>query len=385
MKRFSPIFPASEKTAGVYVHIPFCLSRCHYCAFVTNRYDEGLETPYVKSVEREAEIRSADIPVDTIYLGGGTPSLLRPTSIQKILETCRQRFLVTASPEITVEINPGAISRYYLAELRSLGVNRASLGVQSFEDHELACLGRSHKASDAGAAFKDLRNSGFDNISVDLIAGYPGQSLESMRKTLRQTISLGPDHVSVYLLELKPGTRLHTRITSGATEKPDDDLAADLYEETCSLLSASGYEHYEISNFAREGRLSRHNLKYWEDSPYIGLGAGAHGMTGRVRYANLEDLRQYQNEVNQEKLPVATLTELTPETRFKEALIMGLRLVRGVDLEHMSRRYLVDVKAFVADTVGDLSHAGLVALDGEILSLTPRGRLLSNVVFSRWV
>jgi oxygen-independent coproporphyrinogen-3 oxidase len=189
----------------------------------------------------------------------------------------------------------------------------------------------------------------------------------------------------VYLLELKAGTKLHELTRTGMVPMPDDDLAADLYEEICEVLGTGGYEHYEISNFAKKGRQSRHNLKYWEDSVYMGLGAAAHGMTGRLRYANIEDLDQYMTAVSQDKLPHATQTEVTPEARFKDAMIMGARLVRGIDLALLGERYKVDAVAFVMDTIGDLSNAGLFVLDGQVLKLTHSGRLLSNVVFARWL
>jgi oxygen-independent coproporphyrinogen III oxidase len=385
MKCHNPIFPRSEGPAGIYLHVPFCLGRCHYCAFVTNPHNEDREAHYIESLVREMELRSIDVPVDTIYFGGGTSSLLPPKDIGRLIQACKARFRVAEQPEITIEINPATVKRQDLLKLQRSGVNRASLGVQSFNDLELSGMGRLHSAADAVTAFQDLRSAGFDNVSVDLVAGYPGQSLESVRKSLQKVTALAPEHVSVYLLELKAGTKLHELVRAGKVQMTDDDLAADLYEEICNLLGEAGFEQYEISNFAREGRQSRHNLKYWDDSIYIGLGSGAHGMTGRARYANPEELEQYEAAVKQNRLPTATATELTPETRFKDALIMGTRLVRGVDLELLGERYQVDAKAFVIDTIGDLSDAGLFVLDGGLLTLTPRGRLLSNVVFARWL
>lgn len=385
MSRFNPIFPQTDDPSGIYVHVPFCLGRCNYCGFVTNPHDEAGEARYVGSVIREVELRSASVAVDTLYFGGGTPSLLPPKDIGRLIEACRQRFSFGERPEITLEINPATLGRDGFEELRTMGVNRASLGVQSLQDHELSAMGRLHSAAEAVTAFEHLRKAKFDNVSVDLVAGYPGQTLESVRRTLREAVNLGPDHVSVYLLERKPGTKLHDFISSGEAPMPDDDLAADLYEEICSFLESAGYEHYEISNFAREGRVSRHNLKYWEDSPYIGLGSGAHGMTGRARYANLENLERYEAELSQGRLPTATFTELLPETRFKDALIMGLRLTKGLDLDYLSVRYSVDARAFVLGTIADLEDAGLFVLGEAVLRFTPKGRLLSNIVFSRWL
>jgi len=353
-----------------------------------------MEEPYIASVIREIDLWKS-LPVDgllktgliadSIYFGGGTPSLLKPEGIGRIIGACASHFQVSASPEITLEINPSTVTRRDLNELRAAGVNRASLGVQSFNEEELRFLGRSHSARDARVAFDDLRAARFDNISVDLIAGFPGQTRASLLKTLRAAIGMQPEHISVYLLELKEGTSFYRLVRSGELSEPDDDLAAQMYEDIRSRTVAAGYEHYEISNFALQGRRCSHNLKYWEDKPFLGTGPGAHGMTGRHRYANLEDFNSYVRAVGEGKLPQATLSRLTPMTRFQDAMIMGMRLVRGVSLNEMARRYGMDTLAFVSETVPDLFDAGLVRLEGDVLSLTERGHLLSNIVFSRWV
>ena len=379
----NPVFPLREDSAGIYIHVPFCLTRCHYCAFATNVYDEILAARYVNSVVDEMRLRFQDIPVDTIYLGGGTPSLLRPGDVEKLIQSCADCFTVAKDPEITVEMNPATVDGAGLEEFRAAGVTRISLGVQSFRDDELRAMGRLHTCSDSLAAFDDLRAAGFDNISLDLIAGYPGQSFEVLRRGLRTVAALGPEHVSIYLLEVKPGTNLQEQIRTGAMPEVDDDLCADMYEEICSHLKSTGYTQYEISNFSEKGRESLHNLKYWQDCVYIGLGAGAHGMTGRIRYANHEDLEEYMREIDRHRLPERTVTSLTPETRFKDALIMGLRLTRGLDLAALGDAYGVDARAFVMETLADLANEDLFVLVGNVLKLTPRGRLLSNIVFSR--
>jgi oxygen-independent coproporphyrinogen-3 oxidase len=246
-------------------------------------------------------------------------------------------------------------------------------------------MGRAHGAGDAVRAFHDLRAAGFDNISVDLMAAWPGQSLVSVEENLRRALELEPEHLSVYLLEVKEGTRLARRIEAGEVEPPDDDLAAEMYERFCALAEAAGCEQYEISNFARPGRRCRHNLKYWSDEVFLAAGAGAHGMTGRVRYENRELLTDYQARVLAGLLPRSVVTELTPQARFKDALIMGMRLVEGVDLEALAARYGVDARRYVLESAGDLVGAGLIRLEDSRCVLSPRGRLLSNQVFSRWV
>lgn len=328
--------------------------------------------------------RGSPREVDSIYLGGGTPSLLRPRLISLMIEACIESFGVTAGPEITVEFNPVTASPAAMRQIRDAGVNRASLGIQSLHDGELRSMGRPHTAAAATTAFHGLRDAGFDNISVDLIAGFPGQTRDSVRTSVEQSLALGPDHVSVYLLELKEGTKLASQVREQGLIL-DDDMTADMYEDICLLLSHAGYVHYEISNFARPGRLSGHNLKYWTDTVYIGVGAGAHGMTGRHRYANSGDLDAYEKALGDGDLPTATVTPMSPMDRFKDALIMGLRLVEGIDLRSYGEHYRIDCRAFVDETVGDLDQSGLLVRTGDNLRLTSRGRLLSNLVFSRWV
>lgn len=394
MSPFDPVFPPDHDRIGIYIHVPFCRGRCNYCAFVTNLYRTDLVDKYVDLVRKEIRLWlnspcSGSIPedaeVDTIYFGGGTPSLLAASSIAEIIESVRSSFRVIAAPEITIEINPATADLSALREFRRVGVNRASLGVQSLHDDELAEMGRLHDAKQAVATYQDLRDAGFENISVDLIAGFPGQSRMSLGDTLEKVAVLQPEHLSIYLLELKSETKLESMIRDGQIPPLDDDLSADLYEDICMFAESAGYEHYEISNFARDGRFALHNLKYWQDRIYVGFGPGAHGMTGRHRYANLEKLEDYEQVIGGSRLPFATLAELTPETRFKDALIMGLRLVKGIDLELLGKRYQVDARAFVTETIGDLQPAGLFVLDRDDLFLTAKGRLLSNVVFSRWV
>ncbi len=373
MSPFDPVFPPEHDRLGIYIHVPFCIGRCNYCAFVTNLYRTDLADRYVHSVRKEIRLWRntpcsgsipADATVDTIYFGGGTPSLLTASRIAEIIEAVRCSFRVIASPEITMEVNPATADLSALCEFRQVGVNRASLGVQSLHDGELAAMGRLHDAKQAVATYQDLRDAGFENISLDLIAGFPGQSRASLRDTLDKVADLHPEHLSIYLLELKSETKLDSMIRDGKIPPLDDDLSADLYEDICLFAESAGYQHYEISNFARNGRFALHNLKYWQDRIYIGFGPGAHGMTGRHRYANLENLEEYEQAIRKNRLPYATLSELTPETRFKDALIMGLRLVKGIDLDLLGKRYQVDARTFVTETIGDLQAAGLFVSTG---------------------
>ncbi|MBI5251404.1 MAG: radical SAM family heme chaperone HemW [Desulfomonile tiedjei] len=388
----SPSFPEDDTSVGLYIHVPFCKARCSYCGFVSNIHSLDLEERYLRSVAAEIGLRAGDhmaggaaLSCDTIYFGGGTASLLPPDKVLRVIETCKTWFEISDHPEITIEINPGTVDRSCLSQFIHAGVNRVSLGVQSLVNAELAAMGRLHDSSQALSAYRDLRQAGFDNVSVDLIAGFPGQTVESVRHSLRLILELRPEHLSVYLLEIKSGTRLAAMMAAGAVPPQDEDMVADMYDEICEITVNAGYEQYEISNFAVPGRFSRHNMKYWTDQVYIGFGPGAHGMTGRHRYANMESLDLYEQALDKGFLPVETVTEMTPEMRFKDALIMGLRLVKGIDLDLIARRYGVDARAFVLETIGDLQSFGLFEIRKNTLRLTAKGRLLSNVVFGRWV
>src|SRR5712692_323497 len=282
--------------AGVYLHIPFCRSHCSYCDFATGMYEGELADRYVNSLIREITRWSeVDSPaaVDTIYFGGGTPSLLKPAQIERILKAVRDCFRLVGGAEITLELNPGdggasaAARQETVREFRRLGINRASFGAQTFDDRELKQLGRTHTSADIRSTFQRLREAGFENINFDLIAGLPGQTLRGWKRNLDEALELRPEHLSLYLLDVHEGTPLADQIHSGAQPKPDDDLAAEMYRVMIERVTVAGYQHYEISNFCLPGFQSRHNTKYWSGAPYYGFGCSAHSYDGaRRRWAN---------------------------------------------------------------------------------------------------
>jgi len=327
-----------------------------------------------------------NLTADTIYFGGGTPSLLKPDRIADLLGACRSSYRIAESSEITLEVNPGTIDRDGLKSLRDIGVNRISLGIQTTRDDELRSMGRRHSAKDSFESFNMIRRAGFDNVSVDLVAGYPGQTLTSFMESLDTVISLAPEHVSVYLLEVKEGTQLEQAIRSGLVPAPDDDLQADMYEALRETITNAGYEQYEISNFAKPGYQARHNLKYWQDCVFLGFGAAAHGMTGRIRYENHRSLHAYLAAISDNRLPELIVSHLSPIDRLKDALIMGLRLRMGLDVKRLEERYGPEVEFIVLEAVEDFTQDhGLVTIKDGHVTLTERGLLLSNVVLSRWV
>ena len=364
--------------AGIYIHIPFCSSRCSYCDFATGIYQIELAERYVRALIEE--IRTSELSgarVDTIFFGGGTPSLLAAAQLARILEAVHERFEIDPQAEITLEINPGSATPAKLCEFRESGINRASFGAQTFDDRELAKLGRSHTAADARRTFHDLRAAGFANVSFDLIAGLPGQTLAGWERNVDEALALRPEHLSFYLLEVHSGTPLAQHIERGIQPVPDEDLAAVMYQSMLERAVAADYEHYEISNLCLPGFQSRHNTKYWTGEPYFGFGCSAHSYDGKNRrWSNQRDVLEYVRLVEHELKPLAEEHELTVEDLRSEALFLGLRLMRGVSLD-LCKDYEPDLEKF--------REAGLLELDGDYVRLTRNGALLSNEVFSVFV
>ncbi len=381
-----------EDRPGIYLHVPFCRTKCTYCAFVSGDFDESLAARYLPALEREiTDAGAADgrPAVDSVFFGGGTPSLLPAADLVRLLDAVRLAFDVQADAEITVEMNPGTLTPEKLAAYRSAGVNRASVGVQSFDNAELASIGRVHSADDARAAVGMLRDAGFDNLSLDLIAGLPNQSRDVWRHNLDEAIALEPDHLSLYLLELHPGTKLARDVEAGRTARPDDDVAADMYLEMVDVLAANGFVHYEISNFARRDgdsdRRSRHNEKYWLDVPYYGLGVSAHAYTNGERRSNSRNISAYAEAIERTGSAVVERNVLALRERVSEAAFLGLRRIEGIDLAAFSARYGVDLTVEFAAGLEPLFDAGLLRIDDGRLSLTRQGLLLSNEVFQAFL
>lgn len=374
--------------AGVYIHIPFCRSRCSYCDFATGMYESSIADIYVRSLCLEIERwRAVEQPavIDSIYFGGGTPSLLTPEQIESILKRVRRRFTVSNDAEITLEINPGdgGSRGEFFRELRKLGINRASFGAQTFNDRELKQLGRTHDALDVDLTFQQLRDAGVENINFDLIAGLPAQTLEGWKRNLHRALELRPEHLSLYLLDVHEGTPLADQIKRGMRPKPDEDLAGEMYATMIATVSAAGYEHYEISNFCLPGFASRHNSKYWTGEPYYGFGNSAHSYDGaKLRWANQRDVSKYVELIERRESPVIERTELSEEDVRSEAIFLGMRMMRGIKLQNFRARFGMDLREQGNGELDRLRDAGLIELDSEVLKLTSRGALLSNEVFA---
>lgn len=397
----------SPSPLSLYLHIPFCRQRCAYCDFNTYAGHLPLIPAYGNALCREIAAVGRAAPfrpiVHTVYFGGGTPSLLSPSYIEQILEMIRRHYALVDDVEITLEANPGAVTRPALSALRRLGVNRLSLGMQSAHADELLQLGRIHSFSETVQSVHWARSAGFANVSLDLLYGLPGQSLDRWQTTVRRAVDLAPDHLSLYALTIEPRTPFGRRLARGLLSPPDPDLAAVMYEWAGDYLEAHGYVQYEISNWARPNFQCRHNLTYWRNQPYLGFGAGAHGYARGYRYANVRRLDAYLRRLldapNGASFPFpfspATTQRrfVSPRAAIEETMILGLRLTgEGVAADDFQQRFSVSLTQVFGSEIEELLRLGLIewARDERTrhrpaLRLTRRGRLLGNQVFLRFI
>jgi oxygen-independent coproporphyrinogen-3 oxidase len=376
----------AEGPLGLYVHVPFCEAKCTYCHFAIDPRRPGAERQdrYLQAVLREMEEADAGT-ADTLYFGGGTPSLMTPDRLARIVDLARRRFRLPPGAETTVEANPRDLDGEGYRALLAFGATRLSLGVQSLDDGVLREMGRHHDAADSVRALAAARAAGFANVSVDLVLGWPGETRERWERTLAGVLALEPDHLSLYLLEVEGKTLLAHRQARGLLDLPDDDLVADLYLESGDRLSRSGLERYEISNFARPGFASRHNGKYWDEAPFLGFGMSAHSFREGRRWWNRDRFATYCRAVEADGTATAGERILGDRERAQEALFTGLRRDEGIDLERFRRRHGLDPREEWARELTEAEAAGLVVVAGERLRLTDKGVLVSNEVFRMFV
>ncbi len=377
-----------NQLTGIYLHIPFCASRCHYCNFATGGYESELAQRYVTDLLTEinsAEVTGKMRTVDTIYFGGGTPTTLSIAQLASIINLCREKFTVTDDVEITTEANPGTISLEYFQGLRAIGINRISFGVQSFDDAELKMIDRAHTADEAGEAVKLARQAGFQNISIDLIAGLPEQKMSTWRRNLQEAFALATEHISVYLLELYKDAPLLHRIKRGELHAIDEDLTVEMYYALVDEADKHGFAHYEISNWARPGFESRHNLKYWTGAPYWAFGVSAAGYDGQTRWTNTRNINEYLQRIESGKSPISERTELTADDQQSEAIFLQLRLQGGVNLLSHQQQFGVDVKARYEDEIARLCEAELIEFENDTMRISRAGKVLANEVFQAFV
>ncbi|OPZ74270.1 MAG: Oxygen-independent coproporphyrinogen-III oxidase 1 [Firmicutes bacterium ADurb.Bin456] len=375
---------------GLYIHIPFCVKKCHYCDFISYPFDPNDARAYLKAAGLEMcsygkLLTSEEREVSSLFIGGGTPTCLPAGKLVDLIKDVSDVFELLPGCEITVEANPGTITREGLIQLAGVGVNRLSIGVQSFQDHLLKVLGRIHDARSAFKAVQAAREAGFENVNLDLIFGIPGQTAGDWLETLRCVSQLSPEHVSVYGLQLEDGTPLERAVARGQLVTCPEDLELSMYSTAIDFLAEHGYEHYEISNFARPGKQSVHNLKYWLLSPYLGIGAGAHSCLRGRRFANETSLESYLDKVFRGKYPVKDWEEVSERKAMAEFMFLGLRLLRGVDLGLFYQRFGKGAETVYGSQMASLSARGLVETSEGCLRLSRQGLPVANLVFREFV
>lgn len=360
----------------LYIHIPFCVKKCLYCDFLSIPYDESLAQQYASALCRELELKK-DLagPLKAVFFGGGTPTILSENRFGEIFDRIRRNFTLTPSAEITVEANPGTLTESKVASLISLGVNRLSLGVQSFRDEELKTLGRIHDADEAIRSAEMIRAAGIGNFSLDLIYGIPGQSMQTWKDTLQQAVTLCPKHISAYELTPEKKTGLNKSLKSGALVMPDEELILEMADLAIDLLSVSGYEQYEISNYAQQGYHCIHNVNYWDRGEYLAAGAGAHGFLRGFRTRNTSSINEYLERLSHNADPEVEKTEISCEDALKEFIFLGLRKTEGLRLRDAEELGLAIEKASE-----ELAAEGYVEIRDDHVRLTRKGLPVANMV-----
>jgi len=391
---------------GLYVHVPFCKTKCPYCDFNTYQGIENLIEPFLPAITSEITCWGdalAHPPVKSVFFGGGTPSYLPPGDIERILVAIQSSFQVDPTAEISIEANPGDLDEAACAGILNQGVNRLSIGVQSLDNDLLNLLGRRHQASEAVEAFQSARQAGFDNVNLDLMYGLPNQSMKQWQKTLSSLIELTPEHISLYALTIEEGTPMHRWATEGKIPEPDSDLAADMYQHAREVLAEAGYHHYEISNWSLPDRACEHNLVYWENGPYLGVGPGAHSRLGDYRFWTVLSPRDYNTKAatwaDSGSWPLADLVEtalqgiptlggwehLSLETTCSETMFLGLRLLDGLNLSEASAIAGTDLAKKFQTPIQECLNLGLLEQDGDCLKLTMQTYLVANQAFTRFL
>lgn len=371
---------------GIYIHIPFCVRKCRYCDFYSVA-DASLHEPFVMALIKEIEgAVPFPEPPDTVYFGGGTPSLLDPKAISTVLDAARRKFSLPDHAEVTLEANPGTVTLDKLRAYRDAGINRLNIGVQSFNDRVLSFLGRCHSGREARQAILWAREAGFKNIGLDLISGVPDQALQDWWETLGAGLAFHPEHFSCYMLTYEPGTPLDRLRASGSIEPVDEDSAAAFFDTTLGVLSDAGYEHYEISNFARHRDLrSRHNQKYWDHTPYIGFGPAAHSFSGKQRRWNISDVSTYIKRMEEGRSTVDETETLTAEQFMVETIYLGLRTGDGIDLARFEKNFGTSFQNRFSSLIKLLLEEDFLTMADGRCALTRRGMRFHDFITARFV
>ncbi|MFW5991750.1 MAG: radical SAM family heme chaperone HemW [Halanaerobiaceae bacterium] len=375
------------KSPGIYIHIPFCVSKCRYCDFYSEKYSKEKMDLFIECLKKEITFYAKILPslkIKTIYFGGGTPSLLAPYHVQEILDYIYEKFSPPISGEITLEANPDSLTEERIAAYNTAGISRLSLGVQSLRDEELQFLGRLHDSDKAEEGIKKVKKY-FDNYNIDLIYGLPGQRLEEFLYSLEWILDYSPPHISIYNLQIESGTPLGEMLQKGALNRLSEGIEAKMFSRSINVLQKAGYKHYEISNFALPGYNSIHNQIYWKYQSYLGWGPSAHSFSGSSRFYNYNDFDKYCHLLTQAQLPVAEKRELSRADLISETMIMGLRLLTGISKKEFFERFSVKLRDIYSEQIDKLTAQGLLQVEKNKIFLTRKGIFLGNYVFQEFL
>lgn len=368
---------------GLYIHVPFCVKKCNYCDFNSFKLDKNLKNTYLEDLSKEMELYKSEVSeeVTSIFLGGGTPSILNGDEIRYIFKSINENFKVSDSAEITIECNPGILTVDKLRAMKECGINRLSIGLQTTQNNHLKYIGRIHSYEEFEKNYKEALKEGFKNINVDLMYGLPNQTFEDWKESLEKITNLNPTHISAYSLILEEGTELYNMYQRKEFELMDEDTDIDMYEYTINYLNSKGYKQYEISNYAKEGFECEHNILYWKCEHYIGLGPGASGYVGNIRYSNLCDLNEYHEMIEKNEKPIDNKEILSKQDSIEEKIFMGLRMNEGIKFDDFKNKFDINFLEVYKNQLRDLSEKRLISINEESMRLTQKGREISNSVF----
>lgn len=369
---------------GLYIHVPFCAQKCYYCDFNSYKINSNQKKEYLINIEREMQFYKDEFKdkcFDTVFFGGGTPSILTVDELKELVNNINENFNIKKDAEITIECNPGTINREKLEAMKKMGINRLSIGLQATQNYHLKSIGRIHTYEEFEKNYYDALDIGFKNINIDLMYALPNQKTQEWKDTLDKIIKLNPSHISAYSLILEEGTKLYDMYQNKEFELLDEDTDINMYNYTIDTLKRHGYNQYEISNYSKEGLECKHNIIYWKCDNYLGLGPGASGFIGDTRYSNIEDICEYNKCIMQNIRPVSEEIELTKKDKIEEFIFMGLRMNEGINIDVFKERFDTDFYDIYQEVMDKLIKRELVIFDGKNISLTQKGREISNSVF----
>lgn len=374
---------------GLYIHVPFCAQKCNYCDFNSYKIEEkNQKTDYLISIRKEMELYKEEFKnkeFTSVFLGGGTPSILTPEELTTLMENIYSNFNIGKDAEITMECNPGTLDKAKLKAIKSLGINRLSMGLQVTQDHHLKYIGRIHTYEQFEKNYKDAIEVGINNINVDLMYSLPNQSFDEWKETLNKIINLNPSHISAYSLILEEGTKFYDMYLNKEFELNDEEVDINIYNYTIDTLCKNGYHQYEISNYSKEGYECKHNIVYWKCDNYLGLGPGASGYINNYRYSNICDIKGYNKCLEYDKRPIEEKNILSKKDEMEEFIFMGLRMNKGINLDEFYKRFNIDFKHRYNDILGKLKNLNLIIEQNNNIILTQRGREISNTVFVEFI